>query len=163
MNDGRREFRLAIYGYFVEVILAVAILWCAHVYGKIEVIVRFLESSAGAWATIFGIMLGGAMAARLVFFSLNSSDFAAWLEWRNVGGIVAGTFLFNLLFFFCAAVVSVALVYLKGTTLSKVALFLVIYGVLNAFTFSVFVYRLGRLHALFNLELRKANADCEDD
>jgi len=160
MSDGRREFKLAIYGYFVEAILAVALFWCAHVYGKLDVVVAFLDSTAGAWATVFGIMLGGAMAARLVFFSLNSSDFAAWLEWRKVGGVVAGTFLFNLLFFLGATVVNIVLIYLKGTSLSKVAVFVVIYGVLNSFTFSVFVCRLGRLHALFNLELRKANADC---
>lgn len=152
----QKDFKLAVYGYGIELLLAVLLFACIQIYGKLDAIAGFLDATAGAWTTVFGFLLAGAMAARLIFFSLNTGDFSAWLEWRKVGGVITGVFLFNLLFFLIVTAVSIALINLKGTWLSKVAVLLFIYGIANAITFQVFVYRLIRLQAIFNLELRRA-------
>ena len=65
-------------------------------------------------------------------------------------------FLSNLLTFLVLTIGSVILVYVKGTWLSYAAIFGFIYGMVNAVTFPIFVYRLGRLQAVFNLEYKKA-------
>lgn len=147
---------LVIYGYGIEAVLAGLVsifIWQNGFGGSV---VKFIEASASSWAVIFGIMLTGGMAARLIFFSLNSGDFSTWLEWKKFGGIVAGVFLSNLLTFLVLTIVSVVLVYLKGSWLSYAAIFGFVYGMINAVTFPIFVYRLGRLQAVFNLEYKKA-------
>lgn len=147
---------LVIYGYAIEVVLAGLVSLVLWQNGSGASAVKFLESCAANWAAIFGVMLAGGMAARLVFFSLNSGDFSAWLEWKKVGGIVAGVFLSNLLTFLVLAVLSVVLIFVKGTWLSYFSIFGFSYGLINSVTFPIFVYRLGRLQAVFNLEYKKA-------
>lgn len=147
---------LVIYGYAIEAALSVLVSLVLWQNGLGAPAINFLESSAANWATIFGVMLAGGMAARLVFFSLNNGDFSAWLEWKKVGGIVAGVFLSNLLTFLVLAVLSVVLIFVKGTWLSYFSIFGFAYGLINSLTFPIFVYRLGRLQAVFNLEYKKA-------
>lgn len=108
-----------------------------------------------SWATFFGLMLAGAMAARLVFFSLNTSDFSAWLEWKKLGGVISGAFLFNVLLFIIVTATNVVLVYVKNTGLTKMGIFVDILGLINSATFALLIYRLSRLQAVFNFEFRK--------
>ncbi len=147
---------LVLYGYGIEAILAGLSSFVIWQNGFGESVVKFIEASASSCAVIFGIMLTGGMAARLSFFSLNSGDFSAWLEWKKFGGIVAGVFLSNLLTFLVLTIASVVLVYVKGSWLSYAAIFGFLYGIINAVTFPIFVYRLGRLQAVFNLEYKRA-------
>lgn len=114
---------LVIYGYGIEAILAGLLSFFIWQNGFGESVVKFIEASASSSAVIFGLMLTGAMAARLIFFSLNSGDFSAWLEWKKVGGIISGVFLLNLLTFLILTFGSVTLIYVKGSWLSYAAIF----------------------------------------
>lgn len=147
---------LVVYGYGIEFLLAglsFALVWQR---GWLAMVSKFVDDSAGSWATFFGVMLTGAMAARLVFFTLNSGDFSAWLEWKKLGGVISGVFVFNLLLFLMVTATSIVLIYVKGTWLTDLGVFVGILGLINSATFSMFVYRLSRLQAVFNFEFKKA-------
>ena len=156
MSKAKNTNRLVAYGYGIELVLAglvFALLWQR---GWLAAVCKFVDDSAGSWATVFGVMLAGAMAARLVFFSLNSGDFSAWLEWKKLGGVISGAFLFNLILFLMVTVTSVVLIYVKGTWLTNLGVFVGVLGLINSATFPVLVYRLSRLQAVFNFEFKKA-------
>ena len=147
---------LVVYGYGVEFLLAGLVFVLLWHRGWLAAVSKFADDSAASWATFFGVMLAGAMAARLVFFSLNSGDFSAWLEWKKIGGVISGVFLFNLLLFLVVVATSVVLIYVKGTWLTNLGVMVGILGLINSATFPVLVYRLSRLQAVFNFELKKA-------
>ena len=156
MTNQKNTKVLVAYGYGIEFLLAglvFALLWQC---GWLTAVSKFVDDSAGSWATFFGVMLAGAMAARLVFFSLNSGDFSAWLEWKKLGGVISGAFLFNLLLFLVATATSVVLIYVKGTWLTHLGVLIGILGLINSATFPLLVYRLSRLQAVFNFEFKKA-------
>jgi hypothetical protein len=144
-----------IYGYGVELLIAGLGLIALLSNEWLGTVAKFIDNSAGSWTMLFGVMLAGAMAARLVFFSLNTGDFSAWLEWKKLGGVVAGVFLYNLLLFLAVTVISVVLIYVKGTWLSYIGVLLIILGLINSITFSVFVFGLSRVQAFFNFEFKK--------
>lgn len=147
---------MLIYAYGIEFLLAGLIYAALWQRDWLYSVTKFVDDSAASWATFFGVMLAGAMAARLVFFSLNSGDFSAWLEWKKVGGVFSGAFLFNLLLFLSATTISAVLIYVKGTWLTEFGVIAGILGLINSVTFALLVHRLGRLQAKFNYEFRKA-------
>ena len=150
MRNVKNKAILVVYGYAIEVFLAGLVFALLSQLGWLAAVSKFIDDSATSWATFFGVMLTGAMAARLVFFSLNSGDFSAWLEWKKLGGVISGAFLFNLLLFLVATVTSVVLIYVKGTWLTNSAVAIGILGLINSATFPVLVYRLSRLQATFD-------------
>jgi len=156
MNSAKRIKTLVVYGYGIELVLAVLSYATIWKLDWLKLATKFLDDSAGSWATFFGLVLAGAMAARLVFFSLNTSDFSAWLEWKKLGGIVSGAFLFNLLLFLGVTATCVTLTYLKGTWLTTIGVLIGILGLINCLTFPLFVHRLSRLQAVFNYEFKRA-------
>ena len=147
---------LVVYGYGIEILLSGLVYLLLWIQGWFVSASQFLEQSAGYFLTFFGILLAGAMAARLVFFTLNSGDFSSWLEWKKVGGIISGAFLFNVLLFTAATISSLILVSCKGTWFTSVTLFVAILGIVNSLTFPLFVYSINRLQAKFNFEFKKA-------
>ena len=147
--------RLVIYGYAIELIFAVLIEFLVWMQGWADLVAHFIDKSASLWMTVFIAMLAGAMAARLVFFSLNSGDFSAWLEWRGLSGIVARAFVFNLILFFLVVCHCIAIVYIQGTWISHFGVFTLTLGLINFVTFSLFVYGLSRLQSLFNYQFKK--------
>ncbi len=150
---------LVVYGYSIEFMLVGLIFVILWQRGWVRSVSEFIDQSAAAWTTLFGLFCAGAMAARLVFFSLNSGDFGAWLEWKKLGSMISAVFLFNLLLFLLVTAVNIVLIYVKGTWLSKLGIFVGILGFVNSITFSFFVHRLSRLQAVFNLEFKKAIGD----
>lgn len=157
MSTQRNTKALVVYGYGMEFLLAGLVFGLLWQQGWLPDVSKFVDDSAGSWATFFGVMLAGAMAARLVFFSLNSGDFSAWLEWKKLGGVISGAFLFNLLLFLLVTATSIVLIYVKGTWLTKLGVLIGILGLINSVTFPLLVYRLTRLQAVFNFEFKKAS------
>lgn len=156
MNDKTTK-RMVVYGYAIELFLTLMVEALIWLQDWADSAARFVDESAGFWMTLFLAVFAGAMAARLVFFSLNTGDFSAWLEWKGIGGVVAGVFVFNLILFFIVAFLFILLSYLKGTWLSHLGVFALILGLINCVTFPMFVYRLSRLQALFNYHLKQEN------
>ncbi len=156
MSSVKNTKAALVYGYGIEFLLAGLMFAVLRQRDWLNRVTKFVDDSAGSWATFFGVMLAGAMAARLVFFSLNSGDFSAWLEWKKLGGIFSGAFLFNLLLFLGVTATSVVLIYVKGTWLTKFGVLIGLLGLINSATFPLLVYRLSRLQAVFNFEFKKA-------
>lgn len=150
-----KHVMLAICSYLAEVLLAGLIYSILWQVGWLNKAGAFLESSAGSWAVVFGIMLTSALAARLIFFTLNNGDFGAWLEWKKVGGIYSGAFMFAVLLFLSVTITAILLIYVKNTWFTKFGIFIVTFGLINSVTFSILIYRLTRLQSLFNFELKK--------
>jgi len=156
MNQAKTFKAVVIWGYAIELLLASLVFGLLWQKGWLKSVNKFVDESASSWATFFGVMLAGAMAARLVFFSLNSGDFSAWLEWKKLGGVFSGAFLFNLLLFLAVTSTSVVLIYVKGTWLTQLGVLIGLLGLINSATFPLLVYRLSRLQALFNFEFKRA-------
>lgn len=155
MTSFKQAKNSAIIAYTLEALLAVGVVFLLWWWDLLLKCVASVEQTAGPWATFFGVMLAGAMAARLVLFNLNSGDFSSWLEWKKVGGIYSAVFLFNLLLFLLVTVLNVFLISIKGTWLSFGAVFGIIFGLINSLSFPVFVYHLCRLQAKFNFEFKR--------
>lgn len=146
---------LVVYGYLAEFLLAVLVLLFLYLVGWSEIVDEFFEQSAGGWATFFGVMLAGAMAALQVLFNLSNSEVGAWLEWKKLGRSFSGVFIFSLVLFLVATVTSLAVVYIHNAWLTRLGVVLWVLGLINSFNFSVFRYQLSRLPAVFNLEMKK--------
>jgi len=149
---------LVPYGYIIEFVVAALVFVALWQLGWLASVRRFTDDSAVSWATVFGMMFAGAMAARLVFFNLNSGDFGAWLEWKGLNGLFSCGFLFNVLLFLILTVTNVVIVYVKGTWLTYFGVFMGVLGLINSVTFPFLIYQLSRLQAVFNLEFKKAVA-----
>ena len=156
MSDAKTMKALVLYGYGIEFLLAGLVFVLVWQGGWLDSVYKFADNSAGSWATFFGVMLAGAFAARLVFFGLNTGDFSSWLEWKKLGGVYAGAFLFNVLLFLVATSINVVLVYVKGTWFTVIGVFVSVLALINSVTFPLLVYRLTRLQAVFNFEFKRA-------
>jgi hypothetical protein len=144
-----------VYAYLIEVFLAGLVYLLIWQQEWLSPVTIFLDGSASSWATLSTVLLTSALGARLVFFSLNSGDFAAWLEWKKVGGIYSGAVLYAGLLFLMMTVTMFVLIYVKGTWLTEWGVFIGILGLINAITFAFLVHRLTRLQAKFNFEYKK--------
>jgi hypothetical protein len=156
MTASKNTKLMVVYGYGVEFLLAGLVFVLVWQCDWLVSVSKFVDNSAESWATFFGLMLAGAMAAQLVFLGLNTGEFSAWLEWKKLGGTFSGVFLFNLLLFFLVTATCTVLIYFKGTCLTTFGVFLGILGLINSTTFALFVYRLSRLQSLFSFEFKKS-------
>lgn len=143
---------LVYYGYLIETVLALLLIILLWQLGLLDESAVFAKATAAAWTTFFGVMLAGALAARLLFFTVNGTDFGAWIELKGVGGVYSGALLFYLLIFATAMAGSISLVFFAVVWLSYLALFVGIFALVCVVTFGMLIYKFSRLQAIFNLE-----------
>lgn len=143
--------KLIFWAYVSELILSVLLFGGLFLIWSPIALENFVVASAADLASYYAaIMLGGSLAFLWAFYTKSDTPFAQWLYSKGAFPVYAFAYFFAVANY---ALLTLALVIVKHTssaTLSFVALWLLIFCTLNAYSFLKNIYDQLRLNLEFN-------------
>lgn len=145
---------LVYWGYLSEIVLATLCLVIVFTIFESLEIVSFIRNSAVDFAAYFsGIMLAGSIAFYCVFYSKSDTPFSSWLYEKGAYRIYEKMFIFAICLY---SILTLALVVTKNSDnnpVAFIALWLLILGLLNLYTFLKNIIDLHGLNMEFNKQI----------
>lgn len=151
------DFKI-VWGYVSELVLSGLTYGLLRVFFSGEDLRAFTVSTANEWNDLTGILFSAALAIWITFVNIRSMPFGEYLHRIGAETHITVAFICAMAVFFCATLTLTTCTAVKRPEPAHVALFLLIYSIINLYTLIKNSTLLVKLYGKYN-QLKKAEQE----
>ncbi len=128
--------QLVVWGYIVEIMLSLLVFGVLLLFWSSQQLVEFILGVASDFAAFFStVMLAGSIAFLWVYYSKSDTAFAGWLYKKGAFHVYLTAYIFAVAVYAILTVVLLLSKHLGGELISLIALWLLVLGAINTYSF----------------------------